>query len=76
MIDILELVLNIKPLDRGAINEARNHFDNLIKPKGSLAKLEDMVCLYIGANGDRTLLNLNILKKPFLFGHQSKINLS
>ena len=37
MIDILELVLNIKPLDRGAINEARNHFDNLIKPKGLIS---------------------------------------
>jgi len=49
MIDIIELVSNIKPLNRSAIKEARNHFDNLIKPKGSLAKLEDMVCIYIGA---------------------------
>lgn len=63
MIDILELVLNIKPLDRGAINEARNHFDNLIKPKGSLAKLEDMVCLYIGANGEADPAKLEYPKK-------------
>lgn len=63
MIDILELVLNIKPLDRGAINEARNHFDNLIKPKGSLAKLEDMVCLYIGANGEADPVKLEYPKK-------------
>ena len=45
MIDILELVSNIKPLNRVAISEARYHFDNLIKPKGSFEKLEDMVCL-------------------------------
>ena len=63
MIDILELVLNIKPLDRGAINEARNHFDNLIKPKGSLAKLEDMVCLYIGANEEADPAKLEYPKK-------------
>ena len=63
MIDILELVLNIKPLDRGAINAARNHFDNLIKPKGSLAKLEDMVCLYIGANGEADPVKLEYPKK-------------
>ena len=63
MIDILELVLNIKPLDRGAINEARNHFDNLIKPKGSLAKLEDMVCLYRGANGEADPAKLEYPKK-------------
>ena len=39
MIDILELVSNIRPLDKTAMQEARFHFDNLIKPKRSLAKL-------------------------------------
>lgn len=63
MIDILELISNIKPLDRGAINEARYHFDNLIKPKGSLAKLEDMVCLYIGATGETDPVKLEYPKK-------------
>ncbi|MHC1718806.1 MAG: nicotinate-nucleotide--dimethylbenzimidazole phosphoribosyltransferase [Acidaminococcaceae bacterium] len=63
MIDILELVSNIEPLDRMAINEARYHFDNLIKPKGSLAKLEDMVCLYIGATGETDPVKLSYPNK-------------
>ena len=63
MIDILELVSNIKPLNRVAISEARYHFDNLIKPKGSLAKLEDMVCLYIGATGETDPAKLTYPKK-------------
>jgi len=63
MIDILELISNIEPLDRMAIHEARYHFDNLIKPKGSLAKLEDMVCLYIGATGEADPVKLTYPKK-------------
>ena len=63
MIDILELISNIEPLDRMAIHEARYHFDNLIKPKGSLAKLEEMVCLYIGATGEADPVKLTYPKK-------------
>ncbi|MGE4588867.1 MAG: nicotinate-nucleotide--dimethylbenzimidazole phosphoribosyltransferase [Acidaminococcaceae bacterium] len=63
MIDVLELVSSIKPLNREAINEARYHFDNLIKPKGSLAKLEDMVCLYIGATREADPVKLEYPKK-------------
>ena len=63
MIDILELASNIKPLNRVAISEARYHFDNLIKPKGSLAKLEDMVCLYIGATEETDPANLTYPNK-------------
>lgn len=51
MIDIAELTAGIKPLNENAKRQARNHFDDLIKPKGSLAKLEDMVCLFAGATG-------------------------
>lgn len=63
MIDILELVSNIKPLDTTSMHEARFHFDNLIKPKGSLAKLEDMVCLYIGATGVADAVELEYPRK-------------
>lgn len=51
MIDFAKLIEGIEPLDENAIMQAREHFDQLIKPKGSLAKLEDMVCLYVGATG-------------------------
>lgn len=51
MIDIAELTAGIRPLNETAKKQARNHFDDLIKPKGSLAKLEDMVCLYAAATG-------------------------
>lgn len=51
MIDIAELTAGIRPLKATARRQARKHFDDLIKPKGSLAKLEDMVCLYAGATG-------------------------
>ena len=37
MIDIAELTAGIKPLNENAKRQARNHFDDLIKPKGSLA---------------------------------------
>ncbi len=63
MIDILELVSNIRPLDKTAMQEARFHFDNLIKPKRSLAKLEDMVCLYIGATGVTNAVELEYPRK-------------
>ncbi len=44
-----EYCREIRPLNREVAERAQKHFDNLIKPLGSLGKLEKMVCLYAGA---------------------------
>lgn len=44
-----EYCREIKPLNKEVAEQAQKHFDNLIKPLGSLGKLEKMVCLYAGA---------------------------
>ena len=48
---IEELVTNIQPLSREIMDAAQRRFDNLIKPVGSLAKLESMTCRYAGIIG-------------------------
>ena len=49
--DINNIIEQIKPIDRQKAAEAQNRFDNLIKPVGSLAKLEAMVSRYAGIIG-------------------------
>ena len=49
--DINNIIEQIKPIDRQKVEEAQNRFDNLIKPVGSLAKLEAMVSRYAGIVG-------------------------
>ena len=40
---IEEIIQKIVPADRGCMKLAQTRFDNLIKPVGSLAKLEEML---------------------------------
>lgn len=58
--DINNIIEQIKPIDRQKVEEAQNRFDNLIKPVGSLAKLEAMVSRYAGIIGsaDKNLFNI------------------
>ena len=44
-----EYCREIRPLNREMEVQAQKYFDNLIKPLGSLGKLEKMICLYAGA---------------------------
>ncbi len=48
MLDKLEIP-QINPLDRDIWDRIQKRFDNLIKPVGSLARLEDITCLYATA---------------------------
>ncbi|MDD4084079.1 MAG: nicotinate-nucleotide--dimethylbenzimidazole phosphoribosyltransferase [Acholeplasmataceae bacterium] len=61
MTDLHDLISVMTPLDFEASQAARERFDNLIKPKGSLARLEDMVCLYAGA---QRLVEPSLLNYP------------
>lgn len=64
--DINNIIEQIKPIDRQKVAEAQNRFDNLIKPVGSLAKLEAMVSRYAGIIGSADKNLFNILKS-FVF---------
>lgn len=64
--DINNIIEQIKPIDRQKVEEAQNRFDNLIKPVGSLAKLEAMVSRYAGIIGSADKNLFNILKS-FVF---------
>lgn len=44
-----DLLKNITPLDADCMAKVQDRFDNLIKPVGSLAKLEQIVGIYAGA---------------------------
>ncbi len=48
---IEEIIQKIVPADRGCMKLAQTRFDNLIKPVGSLAKLEEMTSRYCGILG-------------------------
>ncbi len=49
---LLESTLqNIKPLDTGAMQKARERLDNLLKPPGSLGRLEDIAVKLAGITG-------------------------
>lgn len=65
--DINNIIEQIKPIDRQKVEEAQNRFDNLIKPVGSLAKLEAMVSRYAGIIGSADKNLFNILKALFLW---------
>ena len=45
------LAANVLPADRNLIAKAQERFDNLIKPVGSLAKLEEMATRYAAIYG-------------------------
>lgn len=61
--DINNIIEQIKPIDRQKVAEAQNRFDNLIKPVGSLAKLEAMVSRYAGIIGSADKKSVQYPKK-------------
>jgi NaMN:DMB phosphoribosyltransferase len=67
---IEELVTNIQPLSREIIEAAQKRFDNLIKPVGSLAKLESMTTRYAGIIGssDKQLVTVPETRLLLLWG--------
>lgn len=48
MLNINELISQITPINEECVAEAQKRFDNLIKPVGSLAKLEETTSRYAG----------------------------
>jgi nicotinate-nucleotide--dimethylbenzimidazole phosphoribosyltransferase len=44
-------ISNIKPLDSGAMEKARARLDSLVKPPGSLGRLEDIAAALAGICG-------------------------
>jgi len=48
-LELIEYCSEITPINADIEAEAQKRFDNLIKPIGSLGKLEKMICLYAGA---------------------------
>lgn len=63
---IEELISQITELDNVARAKAQERFDNLIKPIGSLAKLEEMVSRYAGIIGKTDKNELDYPKKAVL----------
>lgn len=64
--DINNIIEQIKPIDRQKVDAAQNRFDNLIKPVGSLAKLEEMVARYAGIIGSADKKSVQYPKKALL----------
>lgn len=63
---IEEIIDKIKPLDENCMKLAQARFDALIKPVGSLAKLEQMVTRYAGVVGKHNKEELLAPKKALL----------
>ena len=51
MLNIKEVIEQITPINEECVALAQKRFDNLIKPVGSLAKLEEMTTRYAGIIG-------------------------
>lgn len=64
--DINNIIEQINPIDRQKVDAAQNRFDNLIKPVGSLAKLEEMVARYAGIIGSADKKSVQYPKKALL----------
>lgn len=67
---IEELAMNIRPLSKVIIAEAQQRFDNLIKPVGSLAQLEEMTGRYAGIIGsaDKKMVTVPQVRLLLLWG--------
>lgn len=63
---IEEIIQKIVPADRGCMKLAQTRFDNLIKPVGSLAKLEEMTSRYCGILGIYEKQDLEYPKRDLL----------
>ena len=60
------MAANVLPADRNLIAKAQERFDNLIKPVGSLAKLEEMATRYGAIYGSADKNDLNYPQKTLL----------
>ena len=60
------LAANVLPADRNLIAKAQERFDNLIKPVGSLAKLEEMATRYAVIYGSADKNDVNYPQKTLL----------
>ena len=63
---IEEIIQQIVPLDAACASQAQARFDALIKPVGSLAKLEEMTSKYAGIVGTADKHKLNYPKRAIL----------
>ena len=63
---IEEIIAKIVPIDKGCVKLAQTRFDNLIKPVGSLAKLEEMTSRYCGILGVYEKQDLDYPKRDLL----------
>lgn len=64
--DINMIINQIGPIDQEAGEQAQTRFDDLIKPVGSLAKLEAMVAHYAGIIGSAAKKDVQYPKKALL----------
>ena len=60
------LAANVLPADRNLIAKAQERFDNLIKPVGSLAKLEEMATRYAAIYGSADKNDVNYPQKTLV----------
>lgn len=60
------MAANVLPVDRNLIAKAQERFDNLIKPVGSLAKLEEMATRYAAIYGSADKNDVNYPQKTLL----------
>ncbi len=60
------MAANVLPADRNLIAKAQERFDNLIKPVGSLAKLEEMATRYAAIYGSADKNDVNYPQKTLL----------
>ena len=62
----MKVIEELKPVDQKIVDLAQRYFDDLIKPVGSLAKLESMTTRYIAITGQLEPENLLYPKKAIL----------
>ena len=72
-------VNNIDSLDKTSIEQAKKRLDRLIKPQGSLGKMEDICMQLAGIHKSKYLVVANMLNKShtihkFFFGFAWKSN--
>ena len=66
MLNIKEVIEQIIPINEECVALAQKRFDNLIKPVGSLAKLEEMITRYAGIIGKTDKNDIDYPKRKVL----------
>ena len=66
MLNIKEVIEQITPINEECVALAQKRFDNLIKPVGSLAKLEEMTTRYAGIIGKTDKNDIDYPKRKVL----------